>query len=114
MAASPSILAQTKIYSCINKETNFTTTFSVDFSNKSITHLTSQSPNTNQKFTGIGKLTVVTFEKDYSISHSITQEGKILNIILFNFQNDTYSISGHPLTEKKKPHPQLFECSKNS
>ena len=72
----------------------------------------SVSPKRTQMFTGLGKLAVLTFEKDYSIVYVNSQEAKVLNILLFNFLNDTYSVSGYHLTEKKKPDSQLFECSK--
>lgn len=105
--------AETKVFTCASKETNFVTTYSIDFENKSITHLTSISPNTNQKFPSIGNLRVLSFNNDYSISVAITNDGKIINILLFDFKNKIYTISGHYVNEKRKPNSQYFECSTN-
>jgi hypothetical protein len=105
--------AETKLFSCVNKETNFVTTYSIDFENKSITHLTSISPNTSQKFPSLGNLKVLSFNNDYSISVVITNDGKIMNILLFDFKNKVYTTSGHYINEKKKPNSQYYECSTN-
>lgn len=105
--------AQAKIFSCVNKETNFMTTFLVDFGEKSVTHLNSQSPNSNQKFTTNTKLITLTFNSEYSIALSMSNEGKILNLSVFNFTNNTYSNSGHYLDKVQKPFPQLFSCVTN-
>ena len=105
--------AKEKIYSCVNKETNFTTTFLINFGEQCITHLSSFSPNSNQKFTVNKSLNVLTFNQDYLISLTSSNSGDVINLMVFNFVKNNYTNSGHYLKEVRKPYPQLFDCVVN-
>ena len=102
--------AESNVYSCVNKETGFTTTFHINFSGKTIKHLTSFSPDSNKKFSVNQDIEILTFNRNWAVSIGMSNENKILNLKVFDFVNKTYTNSGHYLDEVKKPFPQLFTC----
>lgn len=106
-----SATAQAQVLTCVNDETGFIMSFQVDKTAKSITHLTSMSPKTKQKFTLNSKLFVLYFSDDIAITNNLSNEGKTLNLMVFNLANLTISQSGHFLNRKEKPNSQLFECT---
>jgi len=105
--------AQIRELTCTNNETNFITTFQIDKKNKKITHLTSLSTDTKQKFVLNSEVTTLSFNDDTAISLNYSSNGKILNLFVFNFIKLIYTQSGHYLDANQKPYSQLFECVLN-
>ena len=58
-------------------------------------------------------MNLLEFNASRAIALGYSNDGKIINLRVFNFDNNTFTNSGHYLTEKRKPFPQLSECVGN-
>ena len=106
--------AQNKNLTCTNSETNFITNFKIDNVERKITHLSSMNSKTNQKYYVDRDLKILNFDENIAITLSYSNSGKILNLLVFNLKEQTYTQSGHYLDIKQKPNSQLFECVTNN
>jgi hypothetical protein len=106
-------LAQNKLLTCTNNETNFITNFKIEFIEKKITHLSSLNTKNNQRFNVNTEFKIISFDENTAIAYTYSNNVKLINFVVFNFKDQYYTISGHYLDIRAKPNPQLFECVLN-
>jgi len=99
------------IFSCVNDEKTFATTYLVDNSREIIIHKTSKNLRNNQNYYPDRYQNIILW--NYPIVLTMSRSGPkkdIINFKVFNFEIETYSQSGHYTTEEQKPDSQWFEC----
>lgn len=99
------------IFSCVNDEKSFATTLLVDDVRETIIHKSSKNLRDNQNYYVDQYLNIIVW--NYPIAIAMDRSGPandVINFLVFDFGNETYSQSGHYIMERIQPNSQWFEC----
>ena len=113
----PSILAKEFIFNCVNpNNNNFQSNYIINddlisrILGRSIFHKNSYSPLSNQKFEINKYYKIFSFKDQKIITIQPSQNGKVINLLIFDLDNKSLTQSGHFLNKSITPNAQFFYC----
>jgi hypothetical protein len=105
------IYAEDFLYTCISNEGNFVTTDRVDTSAKTILHVSSYIPGTEQTIKTNKYRKIIEWNYPLVFSYTLSSIDNYPNFQLFHFGNLTKSSSGY--YEDKEPDSLFLQCFKS-
>tara|TARA_B100001989_G_scaffold217989_1_gene169320 strand:- start:387 stop:773 length:387 start_codon:yes stop_codon:yes gene_type:complete len=117
LALCSSIPAKEFVFNCVNPDNNnFQSNYIINddlisrILGRSLFHKNSYSPLTKQKFEINEYYKIFSFKDQKIITIQPSQNGKVINLLIFDLSNKSLTQSGHFLNKLIKPNAQFFYC----